>query len=134
MKLNEPRPIAPSDAVTEPWWHETRQGRFTVQRCTVCGRTQFYPRAICTRCGALDLELIDASGRGTVYSYTVVRRAPHPAFEPPYVVAMVRLEEGELLLTNIVGVEPDAIRCDMPVRLVWEELPDGRKLPLFTGE
>lgn len=134
MKLNEPRPVAAPDAVTEPWWDATREGRLTVQRCTACGSTQLYPRAICTTCGSLDLELMDASGRGTVYSYTLVRRAPHPAFEPPYLVALVRLAEGPVVLSNLVGVEPGEAGCDMPVRLQWEALPDGRKLPLFTKE
>ena len=132
--MGEPRPIADPDAVTAPWWDGTREGRFLVQRCNACGHRQHYPRAICTACGGTDLTFDEASGRGRVYSHTTVRRAPHPAFEVPYVVSLVRLEEGPVLLTNIVGIEPDTVRCDMPVRLVWEDLPDGRKLPLFTGE
>jgi len=134
MKLNEPRPIGPPDAVTQGWWDATRQERLTVQRCVACAHEQLYPRAICTGCGSLDLALVDASGLGTVYSYSLVRRAPHPAFEAPYLVALVRLAEGPVVLTNLVDVEPDEVRCDMPVRLIWEELPDGRRLPLFTKE
>ncbi len=107
MKLNDARPIAPADAVTEPWWDATREGRFTVQRCDACGNEQLYPRAICTSCGSLQLSLSDASGRGTVYSYTLVRRAPHPAFEAPYLVALVRLEEGPVVLTNLIDVDAD---------------------------
>lgn len=130
--MGEPRPIADADAITAPWWDATREGRFLFQRCTSCNHRQHYPRALCTACGATDLTFDEASGRGTIYSHTTVRRAPHPAFEPPYVVALVRLEEGPVVLTNIVGA--DEVRCDMPVRLVWEDLPDGRKLPLFTGD
>jgi hypothetical protein len=132
--MSEPRPISPADHVTQEWWDATSGRRLLVQRCIACGHHQHYPRNICTACGASDLTYDEASGRGTVYSHTTVRRAPHPAFTPPYVVALVRLEEGPLVLTNIVGVEPETVRCDMPVRVTWEDLPDGRTLPLFTGD
>lgn len=130
--MSEPRPIAPADSVTAPWWDATREGRLLVQRCDACGHTQHYPRNICTACGTLDPGYAEASGRGTIWSFTVVHRAPHPAFTPPYVVALVRLAEGPVLLANVVGAEPGALRCDMPVTLCWEDLPDGRKLPMFT--
>lgn len=130
--MSEPRPVAAADAVTQPWWDATAEGRFVVQRCAACGRHQHYPRALCTSCGSTQgLGFVEAAGRGAVYSHTTVRRAPHPAFEPPYVVALVRLEEGPVLLTNIVGCAPEEVRCEMPVRVIWEDLPDGRKLPLF---
>lgn len=123
------RPIAPPDHMTAPWWDATREERFLVQRCGACGHHQHYPRAICTACGSTDLEYVDASGGGKIYSFTEVHRAPHPAFEPPYVVAMVRLDEGPVVLTNVVG--EGEIACDARVRVRWEELPDGRNLPLF---
>jgi uncharacterized OB-fold protein len=126
------RPIAAADHCTQEWWDATRDGRFLLQRCAACGNRQHYPRNICVACGATDLAFDEATGRGTVYSHTTVRRPPHPAFTPPYIVALVRLEEGPVVLTNIVGLEH--VRCDMPVRVVWEDLPDGRKLPMFTGE
>jgi len=131
---SEPRPIAPADHITQAWWDATRQRRFLVQRCVTCGHRQHYPRNICTSCGGTELTDDEASGRGTIYSHTTVRRAPHRAFAPPYVVALVRLEEGPVVLSNIVGIEPGEVRCDMVVRLTWEDLPDGRKLPMFTGE
>ncbi|MGH2828865.1 MAG: Zn-ribbon domain-containing OB-fold protein [Steroidobacteraceae bacterium] len=128
--MSEPRPVAPPDSQTQAFWDATREGRLTIQRCAACSHAQHYPRMICTACGSTDLRQDDASGRGTIYSYTVVHRAPNPAFTPPYVVALVRLEEGPLLLSNIAG-DPDAARCDVPVSLVWEDLSDGRRLPLF---
>lgn len=131
MNINEPRPVGAPDHVTQPWWDATREERFLVQRCEACGHHQHYPRNICTKCGTLDPGFIEASGRGRIYSFTEVQRAPHPAFEPPYVVAMVRLDEGPVILTNIVG---GVAACDAPVRVVWEALPDGRALPLFTAE
>jgi len=130
--MTEPKPVAAPDAVTQPWWDATAEGRFVVQRCDVCQHYQHYPRALCTSCGSTEhLGFVEATGRGIVYSHTTVRRAPHPAFTPPYVVAMVRLEEGPVLLTNIVGCAPEDVRCDMAVKVTWEDLPDGRKLPLF---
>lgn len=130
--MSVPRPVAQPDAITQPWWDATREGKLMVQRCAACGRHQHYPRNICTSCGRLDPELVETAGRGTVYSHTTVHRAPHPAFTPPYVVVLVRLAEGPVLLANIVGAEPGSVRCDMPVKLMWEDLEDGRRLPVFT--
>jgi hypothetical protein len=129
--MSEPRPVAEPDHITQEWWDATREERLLLQRCDGCDARQFYPRNICTSCGSLALSWVPASGRATIYSYTTVRRAPHPAFIAPYVVALVRLEEGPTMLTNVVAGEP---RCDAPVRLAWEPLDDGRKLPVFTME
>ena len=130
MNINEPRPIAAADHMAEQWWDATREQRFLLQRCEACGHHQHYPRAICTACGSLALIYVQASGRGTIYSFTEVARAPHPAFEPPYVVALIRLEEGPTVMSNIVGeIIPT---CDAAVTLGWEPLPDGRQLPLFA--
>lgn len=127
--MSEPKPVAPADNVTADWWDATRQARLLVQRCSDCRHAQMYPRSSCTECGSAALGWSYASGRGVVWSHTTVHRAPHPAFEPPYVVALVRLEEGPILMANIIGYAPDEVRCDQPVDLVWEDLPDGRKLP-----
>jgi uncharacterized OB-fold protein len=132
--MTEPRPVALPDAVTAPWWDATREGRLLIQRCPSCGHHQHYPRNICTACAHLGPEFVESVGHGTIYSHTTVHRAPHPAFTPPYVVALVRLAEGPVLLANVVGCEPGAVQCDMPVRLVWEDLDDGRRLPMFTPE
>lgn len=128
--MSDPRPVAPPDSQTQAFWDATRESRLVIQLCASCGHHQHYPRAVCTSCGSPDVRGVTAAGIGTLYSFTVVHRAPHPAFQPPYVVAMVRLDEGPVLLTNIEG-DPAVLRCDMPVAVVWEDLPDGRKLPLF---
>jgi uncharacterized OB-fold protein len=132
MEPTQPRPISPADSCTQAWWDATRDERFLLQRCARCAHVQFYPRAICTSCGATDLLYEDASGRGTIVSFTIVRRAPHPAFTPPYLVALVRLDEGPVTMCNLVDVAPEDVRCDMAVTMTWEALPDGRKLALFT--
>ena len=122
----------PVDEVTGPWWEAIRERRLTVQRCRECGHRQHYPRALCTGCGGDDLDLVDVSGRGTVDSFTVVHRAP--GLTTPYVVARVRLAEGPVMLTNLVGADPDDWACDAPVHVDWRPLPDGRHLPVFTKD
>jgi uncharacterized OB-fold protein len=124
-------------SLTEPgpewadWWEATRERRFLLQRCIDCGNHQHYPRSLCIRCGSADLTWDEAAGSGVVYSHTTVHRSPLPVPPTPYVVALVRLSEGPVLLTNIVGCEPADVRCDLPVVLAWEAVEDGRNLPLF---
>ncbi len=113
------------------WWEATRSQLLLIQRCLACGHHQLYPRTICTVCHRTELELVAASGAGTVYSHSIVHRAP-AGFEAPYVVAIVRLSEGPRLLTHVIGCAPEDVRCDMPVRIAWEPLPDGRNLPMFV--
>mgnify|MGYP006171581987 CR=1 FL=1 len=90
------------------------------------------PGPACLSCDAYDRGHVVARGEGTVYSFTVVHRSPDPgAFVPPYAVALVRLDEGPVLTTNLMTDDLDALRCDQRVSVVWEALPDGRHLPLF---
>ncbi|MDL4813227.1 Zn-ribbon domain-containing OB-fold protein [Actinomadura opuntiae] len=117
--------------IEDRWWDATRDRRLAVQRCA-CGHAQHYPRELCTRCGGTDLMFDDASGHGTVDSFTVVHRAPSSDVEAPYVVARVRLADGPIILTHLAGPGPWA--CDEPVRLGWRPLPDGRHLPVFTKD
>jgi uncharacterized OB-fold protein len=124
------QPSAP-DEVTAPWWDATREHRLILQ-CCACGTVQHPPRALCTGCGSTsELGWREVSGRATVDSLTTVMRAPAAGFEPPYVVARVRLAEGPVLLTNIAGSTP---AIGDQVRLVWRDLADGRALPIFTQE
>lgn len=125
------RPLPEVMPEAAPWWEATRERRLLVQRCLDCGRHQLYPRAICAACHQTRLEFVAASGEGVVYSHSTLHRAP-PGFEAPYVVAIVRLAEGPRLLTRITGCPPEEVRCDMPVEVGWEPLPDGRHLPVFT--
>jgi uncharacterized protein len=78
------------------------------------------------------LGWVDASGDGVVDACTVVERAPGPGFDPPYVVARIRLPEGPILLSNVVDADPYTIMIGHPVRLAWRDLPDGRALPVFV--
>lgn len=127
----------PIGAESGPFWEATRQGRLLVQWCTACDRGVFYPRVFCPHCGAATsaLEWRTASGRATVHAAVVEYRpeAAGAAFAggEPYCIALVDLEEGVRMLTNVVGCAPDDVRTDMAVTVTWEPLSDGRQLPLF---
>jgi uncharacterized protein len=127
------RPLPPITSDTTQWWEATREKRLMVQRCRTCGHHQHYPRMLCLGCHGSDLALVEVSGRGTVWSFSVVHRSPDAeTFPPPYIVALVRLHEGPVLTTNLVDVGPDTVACDQPVQLRWHALDDGRHLPMFT--
>jgi uncharacterized protein len=127
------RPMPTPDAATQPYWNAAHEGRLVMPRCFDCGRRHFYPRTLCPHCGSANMEWADCGGRGIVYSFTVVHRAPSPAFAAavPYVVAVVELEEGPRLMTNIVGCTADAVHIGMKVRAAFRRLSDSVTLPVF---
>jgi uncharacterized OB-fold protein len=116
---------------TSPWWEATRERRLLVQCCSRCGERQHYPRPFCLACGGEALGWIEASGEAVVWSKTVVHRPARPGLAVPYVVALVRLAEGPVLLSRVVGPGALEVRCDEPVELDFEPLADGRALPVF---
>jgi hypothetical protein len=112
---------------TQPFWDAAAQGRLLIKKCTSCSQVHHYPRAICPFCGSDRTEWLEASGRGTVYSYSVMRRAPLP-----YAIAYVTLEEGVTMLTNIVDGDLDAIRIGQRVRAVFTPTEGGPPVPMFA--
>lgn len=110
------RPLPKPDHVSAPFWKAAADGRVLIQQCPACGHRQFYPRALCTSCAA-DTEWVEASGRGTVHTFTVIRQNWAKPFvdELPYVVAMVELEEGVKMMTNITDCEIDDVHIGMQV-------------------
>jgi len=131
------RPLAPRDAFHAPHFKAGREGRLLIQSCPSCGHRQFYPRALCVACGATP-EWSEASGRGTVYTYTVIRQMLVPPFKNdiPYVVAMVDLEEGVRLMGNVLSCPPDDVYIGMPVEVCFVALDDETAFPQWrpTGE
>ena len=117
---------------TAHFWEGTRQGELRLQRCDACQHVYFPPRPFCPQCGHRRVTVIRASGRATLYSY-VIHHRPVPGFEPPYSIAVVELEEGPRMMTNIVNAPqtPEALRLDMPVRVVFRRMTDTITLPLF---
>jgi hypothetical protein len=116
---------------TAPFWEGCRAGRLLIQRCRACGHHQFYPRLLCTACDAPEPAWIAASGRALVESFTIVRQAITPGRTPPYVLALVRLEEGPALITNIVGCDPAEVAIGLPVSVAFERLSEEIHLPVF---
>jgi uncharacterized OB-fold protein len=112
---------------TKPFWDAAAAGKLLVKRCTACGERHHYPRAICPHCGSDKTEWTEASGRGTVYSYSVFRRAPIP-----YAIAYVTLAEGPTMMTNIVDCDLNTIRIGQAVRVVFKATEDGPPVPMFT--
>lgn len=131
----KPRPAPTPDADSAPYWAAAHEGRLVIQRCQRCGNRQLYPRDRCLMCRST-VEWVEASGRGTVYSYTVIRQQYARPFRDwvPYVVALVDLEEGPRVMTNIVGCEPDAVRVGMAVRATFEVVSDEAGIALFTPD
>jgi uncharacterized OB-fold protein len=130
-----PRPAPAIDPEWAPFWSATRDGRLVVQRCVECGRAQLYARAHCLSCRG-PVEWVDASGEGTVYSYTVIRQNPSRSFRHllPFVVALVDLDEGPRVMTNVVGRNPDEVRIGARVRVRFEPVSDEASLPMFELE
>jgi uncharacterized OB-fold protein len=124
----------PASAVSEPFWEATRERRLVVQWCTSCERPVFFPRAVCPGCLGTALEWRPSAGVGTVYAVTVEHRPQNPqmAAMTPYAVALVELEEGIRMLTNVVGGDPGSVAVGDAVAVTWGPLSDGRHLPLFT--
>lgn len=129
--ISRPQP-RPSEHSAE-FWAATAGGRFVIQRCRRCDEAIFYPRVNCPACGSTDLASEDSSGRGTVYTFTIARRPTHRAFAEagPYVIAIVELDEGPHVTTNIVGCDPDEVRIGMAVEVTFADEVDGVALPLF---
>ena len=127
--------LAPSmTADTQFFWDALKERRLLIQRCGACGVLRHPPRPMCPHCHSLDWDTIESSGRGTVYSAVIPRHPPLPWFPEPYVVAIVALEEGTRIVTNIVGIAPDAVTIGMPVAVRFEEFDGGLVLPLFAPE
>ncbi|GIK48803.1 MAG: Zn-ribbon domain-containing OB-fold protein [Hyphomonadaceae bacterium] len=130
-------PPAKPEPVVAPWarpfWDAAAKGQLALQQCEDCSKFIFYPRVACPHCASERIAWRTASGRGTVYSYTVVENNAPSAFiaDMPFVVAVIRLEEGVQMLSNIVGCDPDKLRCDMEVVVTFERLNDNFVLPKF---
>lgn len=118
---------------TQPFWDGAAEERLVVQRCTACGRWQFYPRPFCKVCWSEAVEWVEASGRATLYTYSVVRRNDLPPFgdRVPYVAALVDLEEGPRMVSEVVGCPLDEVRIGMPLEVTYRDLTDDLKLPVF---
>ena len=120
-------PAPPVNPETRPFWDAATDGKLLVKRCEACGERHYYPRAICPFCGSDRTAWLEVSGRGTIYSYSIFRRAP-----VPYAIAYVTLEEGPTMMTNIVDGDLDAIRIGQRVHVRFVPSDGGPPVPMFT--
>jgi uncharacterized OB-fold protein len=124
--------LAPSaTADSQFFWDALKEHRLLIQRCAGCATLRHPPRPMCPHCHSLEWDTIESAGRGTVYSCIIPRHPDWPWFPEPYVVAIVELEEGTRLVTNVVGIDAEAVTIGMPVVVRYEEFDGGLVLPLF---
>ncbi len=127
------KPIPEPTPETAEYWAGAARQELMIQRCTQCGRHQFPPRMLCTACSSREVEWVRARGLAVVRSFTVVRRPVSEAFagDVPYVVALVVLDEGPTLMTNVIGAKPDALRIGQRLKVRFQPAAEGRLLPFF---
>jgi uncharacterized OB-fold protein len=106
---------------SEPFFDAAREERLLIQKCSACNVYQFYPRKICVHCGSSDVEWVDASGKGNVHTYTVIHQQGMPGWrdEVPFVAAIIDLEEGVRMTSNVVDVDPASMTIGMPVEVTF---------------
>ena len=128
MPATERKIAAPQPSPeTQAFWDAAAQGKLLVKKCLACGKLHHYPRNICPHCFSGRTEWLAAAGRGTIYTYSVMRRAP-----VPYCIAYVTLDEGPTMMTNIVDCDLDTIRIGQKVKVVFKPSEGGPPVPMFT--
>lgn len=127
------KPLPTPDADSAAYWAGLKDGKLLLQHCLACGHVQVYQQAMCRDCGSEQLEHRAASGRGKVHSYSVVHRAPGPAFkaDTPYAVLLVELEEGPRMISALIGSDPMVVDFESAVELVCEPGDERITLPYF---
>jgi uncharacterized OB-fold protein len=124
--------LPPETEVARPFREGCRVGELRLQYCEKCELYQFYPRIFCSHCGAEQLQWRAVSGRGRIASYTIVRRGISSAYPAPYVVALIDLEEGPRMMSNVVACDPEQVRVNQPVQASFVTWSDEHVLPVFT--
>jgi uncharacterized OB-fold protein len=131
--MEKPLPIV--SHLTEPFWESARKHRLSLQRCEECGTYQWYPKAWCVECGSRKLKWKKVTGKGKVYSYTVIRHAKaSPAFteELPFAIAVVELDEGPRMYARLLDCPIGEIKTGMRVKVAFEDVSKAISLPQFT--
>ena len=132
-ETGRPKPLPVVTEENRPFWEGCQQGKLLLQYCTECHQHQFYPRLYCMHCGSNALRWVEASGQGVIYSYTLIHQNKSPEFvnDTPYDVAIVQLQEGPRMLSNIVDISPGELRVDLPVTVVFDRMTEFITLPRF---
>jgi 3-oxo-4,17-pregnadiene-20-carboxyl-CoA hydratase alpha subunit len=130
----QPRPKRPRPAITidnQFWFEAAKEHQLVIQRCESCGALRHPPRPRCDKCGSYSWDTVEASGKGTVYSFVVVHYPQVPAFDYPLAIGLIELEEGTRLVADIVGVDPGDVQVGMPVEVEWQDHDEDLSLPAF---
>ena len=133
-EADDERPLRPRPSINRDnafWFEGAENGQLLIQRCAACASLRHPPGPACAACGSFDWDTLEASGRGTVYSFTVNHHPQVPAFDYPLVVGLIELEEGVRLVANVIGVEPDDVEVGLPVRVEFTVFDDELTLPQF---
>lgn len=127
------KPVPKINADNRPFWEGCRQHELRFQQCRECGQVRWPPSDLCPQCHSTTTDWLISRGIGRVYTFAVYHTAFHPGFKAdlPYTVAMVELDEGPRLMTNIVDCLTDRVRCDMRVEVTWEDVDERITLPKF---
>ena len=126
--------LVPSPTLeTQPYWDGLKEGRLRLQACAECDKVRHYPRPVCDACWSMNVKWIDASGHGTVHSWTITHYAFHPGFKGdlPFILLTVDLPEGVRMNAQARGIEASALRVGLPVRVAYERVKEDLTLPVF---
>jgi uncharacterized OB-fold protein len=123
------------DNESRPFWDALKERKFLLRHCNLCGHDHYYPRPFCPACWSDDMSWKDASGRGRLYTYSIVHVNDLPPFNErvPYVAAIVELDEGPRVMTNIEGVPFDELRPEMAVTVEYKAISDDVTIPVFRA-
>jgi len=134
LRSEDPRFDLPApDPETQPFWDSARDGKLLIRRCDACGEAHFYPRPFCPKCWSPDVRWEEASGRASLYTWSVVHRNDLPPFPErvPYVAAVVDLAEGPRMMTNIVDCDDVALEVGLALEVTYRPIADDVTIPVF---
>jgi len=128
------KPLPVIDPGSRPFWDAAREHRLSIPKCRACGKYHFYPRELCPHCHSDDLEWTDVSGKGEIYSFTIARKPAGPVYagDVPYIIAMIALDEGPRMLTNLVVDDVETVQIGDRVAVQFEDVTDEVTLPKFA--
>jgi uncharacterized OB-fold protein len=127
------KPLPTITEENKSFWEYTKKHELRVQKCLSCGKLFYPPNEMCPYCHHMESEWVKLSGRGTVYSYVIIRQSNNPVFakDAPYVVAIIKTDEGMRFYSNVIDCEPDDVTIDMPVEVVFDDASEEITLPKF---
>ena len=133
MEWNADKPLPVASGETKPFWDACKEGKFLIQKCKSCGEYQYHYRGFCSHCWVGEIEDVESKGYGSVWSFTVINRNRSPGFidDVPYVVAMIEIEGGLKIISNVINCDPWKVYIGMPVKLTFTKVTEEWTFPMF---